>query len=120
MGANTYESLPKVALKGRINVVLDHLAQVHENAQTVDTLQSLLDTLKKFDTEKVFVIGGASIYKLLIDFCDEAYVTKVDADGDATVFFPNLDQKENWVLDELGEPIEDNGYSIRFCTYKKK
>ncbi|MDE6676681.1 MAG: dihydrofolate reductase, partial [Clostridia bacterium] len=68
--------------------------------------------------DEVFVIGGASVYKTLIPYCTEVLVTKVDADGGAEVFVPNLDENENFMLTAQSEPVEDNGYTIRFCTYR--
>ena len=117
MGANTFDSFPNGALPNRVNIVLDHLNRQHSGAITVDTLEKLHLELEKYETENVFVIGGASVYKLLLDECDEAYITKVDADGQAEVFFPNLDKKENWVLESEGQPQEDNGSLIKFCKY---
>ena len=53
----------------------------------------------------------------MVDYCSEVFVTKVDADGDATVFYPNLDEK-GFEITYVSEPIETNGYTIRFTTYK--
>ena len=58
------------------------------------------------------------MYHTLLPFCDTAYITKVDADGGATVFFDNLDSLDNWSCVEESSPVEDNGYTIKFCTYK--
>ena len=66
----------------------------------------------------VFVIGGAMFYKTMVPYCEEVYVTKVDADGEATVFYPNLDEMDNFSEVYSSEPIESNGYTIRFTTYK--
>ena len=71
--------------------------------------------------EDVYVIGGASVYKQLLPYCGEVYVTKVDADGGADTFFPNLDVadgEKNFSCVKKSEPQEDNGYIITFCTYK--
>ena len=46
------------------------------------------------------------------------YLTKVDADGGAEVFFPNLDENKDFLCVEEGTPINDNGYTIRFTKYK--
>ena len=73
--------------------------------------------LQNYNTDDVFVIGGATVYKLLLDSCQTAYVTKVQADGDAEVFFPNLDEMESWQLVEMGEDIQDANYTINFCKY---
>ena len=42
------------------------------------------------------------------------------ADGKADTFVPNLDEEEAFVLAAEGEPVEDNGYTLRFCTYKNR
>lgn len=120
MGAKTYDSLPKVALEGRTNFVLDVDGNFHEKATTVQSLDEFFQKIQQFNTDDVMIIGGATIYKLLIGSCNVAYITKVDADGEATVFFPNVDQMEDWVLQEETAPICDNGYTTRYCTYVKK
>lgn len=120
MGANTFLSFPKGALPNRTNIVLDDCGRTFDGATTVTTLQALLTKLAEYDTDDVFVIGGASVYKLMLPYCDTAYVTKVDADGDAEVFFPNLDEMPEWSLSECGETVADNDLNIKFCTYVKK
>lgn len=119
MGANTYLSLPKVALSGRTNVVLDDTDSQHENAVTVSTLADLLSLLRQYGGNDVFVIGGASVYKLLLPYCDEAFVTKVKAVGNATVFYPDLDEDEEWECVQVSETVVDNGYETCYCTYKR-
>ena len=54
----------------------------------------------------------------MIDYCSEAFVTKVDDVGGAEVFFPNLDEADNWSLEYESVPVTDNGYTVRFTTYK--
>lgn len=120
MGANTFLSFPKGALPNRVNIVLDDQGRKFEGAMTVPTLFALLAKLKEYDTDDVFVIGGASVYKLMLPYCDTAYVTKVDADGSAEVFFPNLDEMPDWQLADYGEPTIDNDLTIKFCTYTRK
>lgn len=118
VGANTFNSFPKGALPNRINVVLDSSGNKHDGATTVSTLDELDAELSKYDSDDVYVSGGASIYKLLLDRCKTAYVTKVRADGQAQVFFPNLDELPNWKLIEQSDELDDEGYAIVFCTYK--
>ncbi len=118
MGLNTLRSFPGGSpLKNRTNVVLSP-EDVQEDVITVHNIDELFTELKKYPPDDVFVIGGASVYKLLIPYCTEVLVTKVDADGGAEVFGPNLDEDENFVLGYESEPQEDNGYTIKFCTYK--
>ena len=58
------------------------------------------------------------MYHTMLPYCDKVYLTKVDADGGAEVFFDNLDKLDNWSMTQCSEPEEDNGYTIRFTTYE--
>lgn len=117
VGANTFNGFPKGALPNRVNIVLDDKNERRDGAITVSSLNSLFDELSKYPDDDIYVCGGASVYRLLLNYCKTAYVTKVKADGRAQVFFPNLDERDNWTLVEQSEEIEDEGYSIRFCKY---
>ena len=117
MGANTFLSFPNGALPNRTNIVLDGSGKQHPQTISVATVDELDKILATFPTQEVFVIGGASFYKLMLNRCKTAYVTKVNADGNADVFFPNLDESPNWHCVEAQPPVEDNGYEISFCTY---
>lgn len=120
MGLNTLRSLPNgKPLKNRVNIVLSP-EDVTEDVITVHNLDELLTEVKKYPEDSVYVIGGASVYNLLIPYCSQVFVTKVDADGGADVFVRNLDADENFCLVSQSEPIEDNGHNIRFCCYKNK
>ena len=118
MGLNTLKSFPNgKPLKNRINIVLP-FHDVDEDVVTVHSLDELFDELKKYPADDVFVIGGASVYRTLIPYCTEVLVTKVDASGGADVFVPDLDEDENFCLSYESKAEEDNGYTIRFCTYR--
>ena len=118
MGAKTLMSFPNSnPLKNRINVVLSTKIK-RDDCVCVDSLDKLLSILSDYKSDDVFIIGGAKIYSQMLDYCDEVFVTKVDADGRADVFFPNLDEKNNWQLVEKSERKEDNGYSFEFTKYK--
>lgn len=119
MGSNTLLSFPEgKPLKNRTNIVLWPGGEKREDCVVVGSLEELFSEVKKYPQEDVFVVGGAMMYRTLLPYCDEAIVTKADADGGAEVFFENLDKLENWSLSEAGEAIETNGYTIRFCRYK--
>ncbi|MBQ3505622.1 MAG: dihydrofolate reductase [Clostridia bacterium] len=118
MGGNTLRSFPNgKPLKNRVNIVLSR-GHVCDECVFVRDMDALKAEMKKRENEDIFVIGGGSIYRELLPYCHEALVTKVDADGGAEVFFPNLDKDENFVCVYESEAIEDNGYTIRFTTYK--
>lgn len=120
MGLNTLRSFPNgKPLKNRVNIVLSP-DDVDEEVVTVHSLSELFEEVKKYPADDVFVIGGASVYRALIPYCTEVLVTKVDADGGAEVFVPDLDEDESFRLVYESEREEDNGYSIRFCTYRNE
>ena len=118
VGANTFASFPNGALPNRVNVVLDSSGAQHDGAITVATLNELEAELSGYDTDDVYVSGGASVYKLLLNKCRTAYVTKVQADGQAQVFFPDLDELPNWELVKQSDEMDDEGYKITFCVYR--
>ena len=93
MGYNTLLSFPgSKPLKNRTNIVLAPEGVEREDCIVVHTLEELSSELSKYNSDDVFVIGGAMFYKTMVPYCDECYITKVDADGEATVFYPNLDE----------------------------
>lgn len=122
MGSNTLKSLPGGnPLKNRTNIVLWPGGEKRDDCIICDSLEEVLETLKQYPSDDVYIMGGAMFYKTMLPYCDTAFVTKVEADGGAQVFFTNLDEHPDWVLAEEGEPIQStSGYVIRFCTYKRK
>lgn len=119
MGYNTLLSFPGgKPLKNRVNIVLAPEDVSREDCVVVHTLPQLAEAIHGYDAQDVFVIGGAMFYRTMLPFCQTVYVTKVQADGHAAVFFENLDELDGWRLEEESEPILDNGHTIRFCTYR--
>ena len=119
MGSNTLKSFPGgKPLKNRINVVLYPEGEKRDDCIVVGSMDELKSELKKYEKEDVFVIGGAMFYKTMLPFCSEVLVTKVDADGEAEVFYENLDKKPEWKCVYESEETETNGYKIKFTTYK--
>ena len=91
---------------------------VRDDCIFVRSYDELLQEMKIRENEDIFVIGGGEIYKELLPYCHEALITKVDAVGGADTFFPDLDAHPDFVCVDEGEPIDDNGHTIRFTTYK--
>lgn len=119
MGSNTLKSFPNgKPLKNRTNIVLFPGGEQREDCIIVQSLDELRIELKKYNPDDVFIIGGAMFYKTMLPYCSEVLVTKVDADGEAEVFYENLDNLENWSCISSEEPIETNGLIIRFTIYK--
>ena len=123
MGENTLLSFPnQKPLKNRTNIVLSK--DENHNYDGVINVHSFDEFLRKIQeyskNETVFIIGGASIYSQTLPFVDEVLLTKVNADGGAEVFFPNLDQKDEFECVEESSAIMDGDIEIKFCRYINK
>lgn len=121
MGGKTLRSFPgQKPLKNRMNIVVSR-GQVRDDCIVVPTMSAFKEEIKKWAKQgDVYVIGGAQIYRELLPYCHEALVTKVDTIGGADTFFPNLEENKNFICIYESEPIDDNGYTIRFTTYQNK
>lgn len=118
MGSNTLRSFPEgKPLKNRVNIVLSSKLK-RDDCVVVNSLDKLLEEIKKYPSDEVYLIGGAMLYKTLLPYCEKALITKVDADGNAQVFFDDLDQLKEWTLVEESDIINSNGYNFKFTTYK--
>lgn len=123
MGRKTLDSFPGgKALPKRVNIVLTaNESFERENVTVCSSVEAVLEEVKKYNTDEVFIIGGEAIYKLFLPYCDTAYVTHVNAVAEgADKKFPDLSALSEWKMTEQGEPMEDNGYEFRFCTYTKE
>ncbi len=122
MGRKTLEALPNgQPLKNRTNIVLtrDKSCRVRD-ALTVFSMEELWAELKKYPSEDVYVIGGESVYRQLLDACDVAYITKDDYTYSADTFFPNLDELPEWELTERSEEQTYFDLIYHFLKYEKK
>ena len=121
MGENTLLSFPESKpLKNRTNIVLSQdPTHNYEDVINVHTFEDFLKEMKKHAArDTVFVIGGASIYRQTLPYVDEVYLTKVNADGGAEVFFVNLDEEKDFELVSESEPEMDGDLEIRFTVYR--
>lgn len=105
MGKNTLNSFPNgLPLKNRVNIVMTTNRSFDgKGADVVYSLEDVLEEVKKYDTDRVYVIGGAAVYEQLLEYCDTAYVTYIDYAYEADRYFPNLDKMEEWRLEEESE-----------------
>lgn len=115
MGRKTLESLPKQrGLPNRRNMVLTtNRAYTTENVELVHSpAEAVL-----LAPEDCWLIGGASVYRELLPVCQRVYVTRIDGDGGADVFFPDLEHDRRWRLDKKGDVQEENGLRFRYEEY---
>ena len=119
VGRRTIDDFPgKKPLPGRVNVALTRSDAEIPGFTVCHSPEAAMELAKS--AEKCFVIGGGSIYRQMLPFCDTAYITKVHADPGSDTFFPNLDEDENWELSEILQSGEENGISYEMCLYTRK
>ena len=122
MGRKTLESFPGgQPLKKRTNIVLtrDKNYKV-KDAIVVHSIEEVLEELKKYDSEDVYVIGGDSIYSQMLPYCDTAHVTKIDFAYEADSWFPNLDEDPEWKIAEESEEQTYFDLEYTFVKYVRK
>ncbi|MBR0112265.1 MAG: dihydrofolate reductase [Clostridia bacterium] len=121
MGLATLKSFPGGnPLKNRVNIVLcDDPDFRKEGVILCGSIDELIQTLDDYDTDSVFIIGGASVYAQMLPYCDTAYVTKVDAVSPADKYFPNLDEIPGWECVCESEENEYEGLKFKFTKYTK-
>ena len=118
MGRKTLECLPTgQPLKNRTNIVLTHDRNYRvADAIVVYSMDELHEELKKYPSEDIYIIGGESIYRQLVDECDVAHITMVDYAYDADAHFPNLDEKPEWRITQDSE--EQTYFDLIYHSYK--
>lgn len=121
MGRKTLESFPGgQPLKKRVNIVLTSDKNYHVNgADIVHSIDALLEELKKYPAEDIYVIGGESIYRQLLPYCDKAYVTKIEHAYDADTFFPNLDEDPQWRMTKISDEQTYFDLEYEFTIYER-
>ena len=121
MGRKTLESFPGgQPLKKRTNIVLttDPNYQAGE-AVIVHSMEELMEELKKYPREDIFVIGGESIYRSLLPWCRTAYVTRTDHAYDADTWFPDLDADPEWKMTKTSDEQTYFDLEYYFTVYER-
>lgn len=121
MGRKTFESLGRV-LPNRKHIILCNDMKMdidNENVEILDDI-SKLDKYINSDEEN-FVIGGATIYKLLMPYVNKLYITKINHDFEGDVYFPEIKETE-WkeISKEKGLRNDENPYDYEYITYIRK
>lgn len=122
MGKNTLESFPggkPLANRTNIVVALEKDYKV-PGATVVNSIEEAVAVVKEYNQEDVIVIGGASIYKQFLPYCDVAHVTKIDYAYEADTYFPNLDADDDWEITADSEEQTYYDLEYRFVKYERK
>ncbi len=122
MGRKTLESFPGGRpLPKRTNIVLTRDKDFSaKGAIVVHDMDELHEELKKYPSGDVYVIGGESIYRQLIDECDTAHITKINYSFEADAWFPNLDEMPEWEVTADSEEQTCFDLEYYFYKYEKK
>ena len=122
LGRKTLDTFPGgQPLKNRTNIILTRNPNYQvKGAIICHSVEEVLEELKKYNSEDVYIIGGDSIYKEFLPYCDVAHVTRTDHVNDADAWFPNLEEDPAWVL--TGESEEKTYFDLefRFCRYERR
>ena len=121
MGRRTFESLGRV-LPNRKHVILCNDMQMEIEDERIE----ILDDISKLDKyinsdEENFVIGGATIYRLLMPYANKMYITEIDQEFEGDVSFPEINKAE-WDIVEVQKGLKDekNPYDYNYVTYVRK
>lgn len=122
MGRKTLESFPGgQPLKNRVNIVLTRDKEYQtKGISLVHSVEEMVETLKQYPSEEIFVIGGETIYRQLLPYCNKAYITKIDHAYDADTFFPNLDEDPEWELTQESEEQTYFNLEYVYTIYERK
>ena len=122
LGRKTMETFPGgKPLPNRDNIVLSRKSDLKIlGATVVHDISELMEVLKRYDSNRVYVVGGETIYEQLLPYCDTVHVTKVDRAYEADAHFPNLDQMPEWEITAAGEEQSYFDTTYRFVKYTRK
>ena len=122
LGRKTMETFPGgKPLPNRDNIVLSRKSDLKiPGATVVHDRSELMEVLKQYDSNRVYVVGGETIYEQLLPYCDTVHVTKVDRAYEADAHFPNLDQMPEWEITAAGEEQSYFDTTYRFVKYTRK
>ena len=121
-GRKTLETFPMAQpLDRRVNIVLSrNPALTVRGATVVHSVEELLKVCDQYPSEDVYIIGGESVYRQLLPYCDTAHITKIDYAYQADAFFPDLDKAHDWEI--TAESGEQTYFDIpyEFVKYERR
>lgn len=121
MGRKTLDSFPGgKPLKDRVNIVLTGERRESLNGEIyVRSVEEVLEEIKKYSEESIYIIGGETVYRQFLPYCNEAYVTKIDHKYEADAYFPNLDENAEWEVTEESEEQTYFDITYTFVKYER-
>ena len=122
LGRKTLATFPGgLPLKNRTNIILTRNKDFTvKDAVVCHSVEETLEELKKYPSEDIYIIGGDTIYRQFLPFCDVAHVTRTELAYDADAWFPNLDEEPEWELTGQSEEKTYFDLEFTFCRYERK
>ena len=122
MGRKTLESFPGGRpLKNRTNIVLTRNPHYQvKDALVFHTVEDVLEELKKYPSEDIYIIGGSSIYREFLPYCYVAHITRIDHAYEADTYFPDMDDMPEWKLTGQSEEKTYFDLEFTFCRYERQ
>ena len=118
-GRRTIADFPgQKPLPGRVNVALTRTMQEIPGFTVCTSPEEAVELAKT--AQRAMVIGGGSIYRQMLPYCDTAYITKVHVTPESDTVFPNLDEMDDWYVAETLMSGEENGIAYEMLLYKRK
>ena len=119
VGRKTVGSFPgQQPLPKRRNILLSRQDITIPGFETAHSPEEAMELSN--NDERVFVIGGGTVYRQMLPQCCRAVITKVHTTAPCDTWFPNLDEDEAWDVAEVSEPHDHEGLIFRYVTYKRK
>ena len=121
MRRKTLESFPgKAPLKNRLNIVLTSDKSFRaDGAAVVHSVEEAIKAAGDYDDKDIFVIGGESVYRQMLPYCNVAHITKIDYAYQADAYFPNLDEDKNWRITETSDEKTYFDLLYEFVKYER-
>ena len=122
LGRKTLDTFPQgLPLKNRTNVILSSKPDYQvKDGIVAHRMEELFKELEKYKSEDVYVIGGDSVYRQMLPYCDVAHVTKIDHRYQADAYFPNLDELPEWEVTADSEEQTYFDVAYRFVRYERR
>ena len=118
-GRRTIADFPgQKPLPGRVNVALTRSDMEIPGFTVCHSPEEAAELARS--AEKAMVIGGGSIYRQMLSYCDTAIITRVHVTPVSDTYFPNLDEHPEWALAEVLQSGVEDGIAYEMCVYKRK
>lgn len=121
MGRRNYDSIPEKfrPLPNRVNIVVSRQRDLTlPGCQVVNSLEAAVDIARKAVEPELFIIGGATIYRLGLPMANRLYLTEIDADLDGDTHFPAVNPSEWKEISRKHHTADDrHAYAFDFVIY---